>query len=153
MSWIRKTFSGINVIVAVALAVFGSPFLGVGLFEAYKNLEERKQFVVVSGTVVGNSYSTTNDEGVVSGAYYPQVEFETLQGLKVRFTDGAGSLPADYDIGDRVKVLYNPRNAKEARISSWKRLWLVPTILTTVGLLPLVVFVLWVVWWQRIVAA
>jgi hypothetical protein len=97
----------------------------------------------VLGTVVGNSYSTTNDGGTESGAYYPVVEFTGSDGQTVRFTDGAGSLPPDYQIGARVPVLYDPESNPPARIRSWKRLWFVPVLLVVIGLLPLAVFLAW----------
>jgi hypothetical protein len=57
----------------------------------------------------------------------------------VRFTDDVGSLPPDYEEGASVNAIYNPANVREARIKSWRRLWLAPTLLCFVGLLPILV--------------
>jgi len=92
--------------------------------------------------VVDNAYIVTNDNGTESGAYYPVVEF-TVAEDRVRFQDGVGSLPPDYEEGEAVEVLYERDNPREARIRSWKRLWLAPTIFVAVGLLPVGVFGAW----------
>ncbi|HET7089811.1 MAG TPA: DUF3592 domain-containing protein [Anaerolineae bacterium] len=57
----------------------------------------------------------------------------------MRFTDGIGNLPPEYEVGAQVDVLYNPKDVDEARISSWVRLWLAPTLLTFVGTLPILI--------------
>lgn len=117
----------------------GSPFLIIGLYEIYKTERQLRGFIVARGVVVGNSYATINDSGNVSGAYYPVVEFLDERGEKVRFTDGIGSLPPDYDVGASVYVIYNPLQVKEARIKSWKRLWFAQTLLCFIGLLPILI--------------
>jgi hypothetical protein len=92
--------------------------------------------------VADNTYIVTNEGGTESGAYYPVVEFEAA-GNRVRFQDGVGSLPPDYAVGEAVEVLYELADPREARIRSWKRLWLAPTIFIVVGALPAGVFGLW----------
>ncbi|NTU82568.1 MAG: hypothetical protein HGA45_24895 [Chloroflexales bacterium] len=41
--------------------------------------------------------------------------------------------------------MYAPADVHHARINSWKRLWLAPTIFIVVGALPLIVYGLWLV--------
>src|SRR5215213_4449889 len=135
----------ISKIILIAGAFFGLPFLGIGLTEAYHNIEMSRLFTQTKGTIVQNTYSATNDSGNVSGAYFPVIEFTDANDKKVRFTEGIGSLPPDFEIGERVDLFYNPQNTKEARIITWKRLWLVPTILSFVGLLPVIISLI-VVW-------
>lgn len=120
------------------VAVFVMPFFGVGCYEIYKIKRLHDDFVRTEGTVVGNSYSrAADDEG---GAYHPVIEFEIADGGgKTRFTDGVGSFPPDYAAGERLAVLYNPANPQEARVYSWKRIWLVPGLFIFIGLLPLLV--------------
>jgi len=126
-------------IILVFVAICSLPFFGVGLYEAFENYGETVNFVRTEGTVAGNSYQTLTEDGVTSGFYLPEVEFLLADGRKIRFTDKAGSLPPDYEKGAKVDVLYDPKNPETARINSWKRVWLAPSIFMTVGLLPLII--------------
>ncbi len=126
-------------IIFAFIAICSLPFFFVGLYEAYRNTSEISSFVETEGLVVGNSYITTIEEGNAAGSYLPEVEFSLPNGTKSRFTDKIGSVPPDYEIGSKVKIIYEPENPSNARINSWKRIWLAPVILMTVGLLPLVI--------------
>jgi hypothetical protein len=123
-------------IISLVLVLTSCPFLGIGLYETITTRRQVETYVRVSGTVVDNSYSPSDSSDSTSGAYYPVVEFKPKDGRPVRFTDQIGSLPPDYEIGDTVEVIYNPQDRNEARVVSWTRLWLVPTIFITVGSLP-----------------
>ena len=121
--------------------VVGAPFLLIGLSEAYKTVQLERSSISARGTVVDNM-----TVAFASGASYaPVVDFQSLEAGAVRFTDGVGTIPPDYEVGTEVKVLYDPDDVHSARVASWKRLWLAPTLITTVGLLPILVGVL-VVW-------
>lgn len=134
---------GLSLMAVALVALISFPFLGIGLYEAYQNWQKINAYTQTSGTVVGNSYATTNDGGNISGAYYPVVEFKPEGTAEtVRFTDGIGSLPPDYEPGAKVRVIYRPDNPKEARLYSWKRIWLVPSLLIFIGLLPIIVAVI-----------
>jgi hypothetical protein len=130
-------------LVAVILLVVGAPFVLVGAYEAAQTQGLLSRWMQTDGTVVDNSYATTQDGTAISGAYYPVVEFTTASGERVRFTDGIGSLPPDYAVAARVRVLYDPADPRQARLVSWKRLWFVPSLFAVIGLLPSVVFQLW----------
>ena len=126
-------------LILVISAVCGLPFLGIGLHEAYRNNRDIENFALASGMVVGNSYANVFNDGQVSGVYLPIVEFVLPDGRKIRFTDRVGSLPPDYEVGASLEIIYNPDNPSNARINSWKRLWLVPVLLMIVGSLPFIV--------------
>jgi hypothetical protein len=116
--------------------VIGVPFLLVGLSEAYKSLQLERSWVSTRGTVVDNYWEAFAHGGA---AYVPVVDFQTVDGKAVRFTDGIGSIPPDYPVGAEVTVLYDPEDVHNARVVSWKRLWLAPALITCVGLLPLLI--------------
>lgn len=130
---------GLSLIVVGFVALMCLPFFGVGLYEAYRSRQQLSGFRRAEGRVVDNSYATINDNGTITGAYHPVVEFRPAGGSPVRFTDGIGSLPPDYEVGAQVPVIYNPENHREARIYTWKRVWLAPTIFMAVGVLPVIV--------------
>ena len=125
--------------VFVILVCICLPFVGAGLHEVYKARRELDSFGRAVGRVTGNTYSQTNIDGNVSGAYHPVVEFTDKNGDKKRFTDGIGSLPPDYEAGAEVEVVFDPEMPDKARIYSWKRFWLAPSIFITAGLLPLII--------------
>ena len=144
MKPLRALFNPLNVLIGAVLFLFGCPFFGIGAYEAIEAQQEAKTSTIVAGTVVDNSYQTTYNDGNEDGAYYPVVEFADSTGETVRFTDGVGSLPPDYEVGEQVQVLYNPEGTYPARISSWKRVWLVPILLMCVGGMPILAFLGWV---------
>jgi len=144
MKFIRSAFSPLYIWIGVALLVVGCPFFGIGAYEAVEAQQEAKSFIPVTGTVIDNSYQTTYNDGIEEGAYYPVVDFATSTGERVRFTDGSGSLPPDYEVGAAVPVLYNPADPHDARLNTWKRIWFVPTLLMGIGGLPFLVFAGWV---------
>ncbi|MEW6306353.1 MAG: DUF3592 domain-containing protein [Verrucomicrobiota bacterium] len=49
-------------------------------------------------------------------------------------TDAFSSYPASHQIGDEVVVLFHPESIGDARIRSFRTLWLLPTILGCFGL-------------------
>jgi hypothetical protein len=134
-----RGFDGLSFIVIAFVALVSFPFLGLGLYEAYQNQKKLNAFTHTEGTVIDNSYATTNHDGTLSGAYYPVVEFRETGGSLVRFNDGVGSLPPDYSVGERVNIVYDPLNPKDARIYTWKRIWFVPTLFIAIGLLPVLI--------------
>ena len=121
--------------------VVGAPFLLIGLSQVYSVVQLERSWVSTRGTVVDNVVVAR----ATGASYAPVVDFRTQDGEMVRFTDGVGTIPPDYEVGAEVKVLYDPDDVHSARVASWKRLWLAPTLITTVGLLPILVGVL-VVW-------
>jgi hypothetical protein len=121
----------------IVVLLVGLPFLGIGLYEAYKSGRALQTYGRIEGTITGNSYIIDPEDN--SGAYYPNVTFQPEDSRPVRFTDGVGTYPARYNVGDKVAVLYNPSDPSDARINSWFRLWTAPIILTIVGAAPLLV--------------
>ncbi|MFM9842727.1 MAG: DUF3592 domain-containing protein [Dongiaceae bacterium] len=65
--------------------------------------------------------------------YYPRVAFETEDRRKFEFTSDTGSRPAAFDIGEPVRVLFDPARPGAARIDSFLQLWLLPLVLGGIG--------------------
>lgn len=122
--------------VQVGVFLLGSPFLVIGGKEAFGTWAELTRDARAFGNVVENRLVTDQRDGIEEHAYVPVVEFPDSRGHITRFTDPNGSLPPDYTIGERVEVAFDPAEPSRARLISWKRLWLVPTMLIGVGLLP-----------------
>jgi hypothetical protein len=126
----RISFSSIGLLPLVFVLLIGSPFLFIGFSEAFSIRQIVNNLKATRGVVVDNTWRAFASGGA---AYCPVVEFRTNEGKAVRFTDGIGSYPPDYQINEEVNVLYDPNDVQVARISSWKRLWMVPTIFAVVG--------------------
>jgi hypothetical protein len=138
---IQRLFKDLSPFLLIPLVV-GVPFLLIGLSQVYRVVQLERGWVSARGTVVDNVVVA-----FASGASYaPVVDFRTLGGETVRFTDGVGSVPPEYEVGAEVKVLYDPDDVHNARVASWSRLWLAPTLLTFAGLVPMLIGVpvIWV---------
>lgn len=122
--------------VQAGVLLVGLPFSGIGACEAIKTARELEHGLRAQGTVVENRLVSDQRDGIDEHAYVPVVEFRNARGELARFTDENGSLPPDYAVGEHVEVAFDPNAPSHARITSWKRLWLVPTLLIVVGLLP-----------------
>ena len=141
----NRLFNSIDPIfrlVVLIVLVVGAPFFLIGASQAISTQQQIDAFARARGTVVNNAYLESDAGNSSSGAYYPVVEFKPNDGPQQRFTDGAGSLPPDYAVGDSVDLIYNPNRPAEARIASWLRLWFVPTLLIGIGLLPISVVII-----------
>lgn len=131
-----QRLSRVNWFVVLFPLLMGCPFLYIGLSEVHKTAQMVNAFATARGTVIGNTYTPFAEGGA---AYVPVVEFQTPDEQVVRFTDGIGTYPAEYEVGTRVNVLYDPQNVQNARVYSWKRLWFAPTLITSVGALPILI--------------
>jgi len=145
---IIRTINPVMLIIALVFSLVGCPFLGFGLYEAGQTWHVLTTFKPAPGQVVDNTYSAGDNDS--SGAYYPVVEFKPEDSKPVRFTDGVGTLPPDYEAGDPVEVLYNPNNTAEAYINSWKRLWFLAALFTGLGSIFVIIALLMIglPWWQ-----
>ena len=140
MTRLIESISPFPLVAVLILILVGGPFLGIGLYNAAQSQHILNTFKSASGVVIDNDYSSSSDDS--SGAYYPVVEFKPEDGRPVRFTDGVGTLPPDYEAGTPVEVLYNPQDVTEAYINSWKRMWLVAVLFSSIGAVPIAISVL-----------
>lgn len=104
----RRLLSFPNLLVFL----FTLPFLGIGVSEAVKVRQMLASFESATGIVIDNDYQTSpdpDDPAREAGAYFPVVKFSSSQGGNTTFTDGVGSIPPDYEIGDSVEILYTPQ--------------------------------------------
>lgn len=116
--------------------LLGSPFAAIGAWEAVETARALERHHRTQGIVLENRLVVDRRDGQEERAYLPVVEYRNAEGTVARFTDGVGSLPADYAVGEAVPVAIDPQDPRRGRICSWKRLWFAPTLLVGVGLLP-----------------
>jgi len=87
--------------------------------------------VAADGVVIAFEERWDSDDGAYT--YYPRVTFETEDRRKFEFTSDTGSRPAAFDVGEPVRVLFDPAQPDAARIDSFLQLWLLPLILGGIG--------------------
>jgi hypothetical protein len=133
MRSIKKSLTGsLGMLLVFSLA--GLPFIILGLFEVGKTASMLSRFSRVEGVVLENVWQSFAE----GAAYAPHVEYQSADGQSRRFTDGVGTIPADYTVGEKVVVLYDPQGVEAPRIHSWMRIWLAPLMFIGVGLVPVV---------------
>ncbi|MBI3724807.1 DUF3592 domain-containing protein [bacterium] len=65
----------------------------------------------------------------------PVVEFTSPAGGVVRFESPFGTRPASHEVGQAIAIRYDPADPRKAFIDSALATWLVPAIMTGLGLL------------------
>lgn len=78
----------------------------------------------------GNYVSASRNKNLV---YYPEVSFTTADGQTIKFQSSTGSNPPAYRRGEKVTILYDPRNPYDASIGSFFQLWFGTIILLGLG--------------------
>lgn len=114
-------------------------FLGIGGLSLITGLVlfmSRRRFlrdaVSVQGTVTGHVERSGSEGGTV---YSPVVQFTTMEGQALTFTESVATNPPRHQPGAPVKVLYPPGNPQAARVAGWFGLWFLPTFALLFGLI------------------
>lgn len=103
-------------ILIVGLIVGGN--LLVGLVLLYRTRRFAKNALATTGavTVLKRRGSTKSGRALTS----PVVSFVAADGSRVEFTDPILRYPPGFEVGEQVKVLYDRRNFKRARVSKYR---------------------------------
>jgi hypothetical protein len=111
---VRLAVWGGAIIAGVLLAIAGALF---GWHRYQSAMLNRADAVVVR-------LDTTRDQTT-----RPRVRFATPTGQDVEFV----AVDAHADVGDTLRVLYNPLQPTDARVRSFRATWLVATLFTSFG--------------------
>lgn len=109
---------------------FGLLFGAIGLSLGVAELRFEKRAAWSGGEVV---------ELVNDGAFYPVVRFVTPRGQTLLFRSGAGSSPPAYEVGARVRVMYDPARPEAAKIDSFGERWFLTLLSAGFGALFLLI--------------
>lgn len=90
------------------------------------------QAVETRGEVVALEEEPPTESGEAV-MYRPVITYALPSGQKVRFKSKVCSNPAPYAIGDKIVVLYVRERPDQARIRSFRSLWLLSLILLGLG--------------------
>jgi hypothetical protein len=96
------------------------------------------QAETVNGTVTTFDVSDSDD----SVTYCPVISFSTKKGQQVEYHANVCASPRAFDVGQTVKVIYDPKDPKNVQMANVWLEYLTPLILTAVGL-PLLLVGLW----------
>jgi len=89
--------------------------------------------VSAEGTVVRLDWRVDMRRVRSSSGYQAVVQFRKADGGVMEFVDDGGYDPPRYSIGEKVRVLYDPADARDAKIDSFRSLWLAPVLALLAG--------------------
>jgi hypothetical protein len=127
--------SGVNVGKLV-----GSIFMGVGIIMlsviAYlivSNNKFEQRAVRTKGKVIDyKNYQSSNDNGGSTTMYTPVFEYE-FNGQSYQHTSSTSSSSPEYEIGEEVEVLVDPKRPAEILINTFWEKWFVVVLLGFMG--------------------
>jgi hypothetical protein len=111
----------------------GLGLLGVAAATTYSQLSFRAGAVATTARVVEMLPSTSRNRDGISTVYYPVYEFALPDGRVERVRGPVGSGTPCCEVGDLVRVLYDPAEPRRARRDSFEDSWLLPTVLGAFG--------------------
>lgn len=120
-------------VLALIFGVIGVAMLGGAAFFRGKTAEELRTFLPADGVVTANIATRSGRNN--STTYSAQVRFTAKDGSTVTFKESFSSNPAAHQVGDKVKVFYDPGNPQNARIDDFMNTWFLPLLLGGMGLI------------------
>jgi hypothetical protein len=130
-------------------------FVGIGtitLESAGLTYLRTRTFVRTAGKADGTVIENVGGDGGTgnrSRTYHPRVRFHA-DGRDFVFVSGAGSSAPSFQVNDAVRVFYDPKNPAEAKIDSFGELWMVPSIVASLGVVCGMVGVGQFLWVRRV---
>lgn len=94
------------------------------------------RYVKASGVVlelVPDNFSTASSDRITT--YAPRISYETGAGEKMQFIDPAYSYPPVAKVGERIEIIFDPQNPKDAVVNRWDSRHLGEGILFGAGLI------------------
>jgi len=117
------------------LFIFGGPvLLAYSVVSVVRTRAFLRRCAETSGEVVHLEHSTDRMGTTSYESYAPVFAFMAANGKAYRVTSTVYSSPADFNVGDCVRVRYDPANPQDARIHSFFEIWGTALISGTVGL-------------------
>lgn len=121
------------------MKLFIGIFLAVGLglltgaYYSYTSTENfLKTSIATTGTVVENRYERGSSSNS-SGSYYGYIKFKSVDGNDVTFRSSVGTNPPSFDVGEEVKLNYDPKDPQNAKINTFFQLWFLALLLGGMG--------------------
>lgn len=119
-------------IVAFVFLLIGSIFSLIGAGFAWSSYSVVSVSQRAEGTVIRQIRNGRKS------SVAPVVEF-FVEGQRYEFQSWLSTSPPQFDVGDKLSVLYDPRDPQRSRIESFVTLWLFPIVFGGIGTVMLVV--------------
>lgn len=136
----EKVASGVNRLYIGCATVLGNLFFMAfclwGAYAAYNSWNLSQNGETTTGTVIELKESESDGSCCV---YSPVVEFET-NGQTYTFESDNASYPPEYEVGEEVRVIYNPENPGNAQINKASERWLMPIIIIPAMMITSIIF-------------
>ena len=101
-----------------------------GLYNAWRTRQFLASAEETDGTVIGLK-EVNDSDGTM---YAPVVRFHASNGSRVEFTDPISSRPSRHQIGQSVRVAYDPEEPDKARVSGTWFVYFVPMAMLAIGI-------------------
>jgi hypothetical protein len=117
-------------LIWAAFFIVGIGLLTGGFLGFRSTIHRIRSASSAQGRILGHVQSWREGEHL----YFPLIEFTTADGRRIEFRSNIGASWPTSQVNDPVEVLYDPRRPDEAVIRSFASLWLLPGVLTAIGL-------------------
>lgn len=122
----------LGVVLPVIFLLVGTGLLTIAARQAART----RAFLETAKEAPGEVVALEEEPAMEAGdprTYRPVVSFTPGGGAQLRFSALAHSNPPAYTLGASVRVLYDPGRPFEARIRSFRELWMAPLLLGALG--------------------
>jgi hypothetical protein len=126
--------SQFETIVDSVLLVLGPCLLVFSIVSFVRTRAFLQRSAEVTGEVVRLVASKSWDGGLASTEYAPVFSFNAANGETYTVASNVGSSPAEFSVGDTVRVRYDPVNPQNARIHTWLQTWGAVAVSAVVGM-------------------
>jgi hypothetical protein len=138
---VEKVAVGLNRLYIGCATVSGNLFFLAfclwGAYAAYNSYNLGKNGEATTGIVTRMEESNTTEGGCC--VYSPVIEFEA-NGQTYTFKGDSASNPPEYEVGEEMRVLYNPENPNNAQINKASERWLMPVIIIPAMIITSIIF-------------
>jgi len=120
-------------VALLATLLAGLPFLLFGTVQFARQWHSLAAGEEAVGTVVATRAETDEEPAAAV------VAFTTAEGDDLRFVHKVSAPERGYALGERVRVIYDPRHpGRGVQLAAWRTLWLQPTLLAVLGAVTIV---------------
>jgi hypothetical protein len=125
----EKVAGGLNRLYIGCATILGNLFFLAfclwGAYAAYNSYNLGKNGETTTGIVIELEEGTDGDGNCCT--YSPVIEFEA-NGQTYTFESSNASNPPEYQVGEKIRILYNPQKPNNAQINKVSERWLMPVL-------------------------